>query len=804
MSFRRFLALTVIATQTNVALALSIDSVKLLCSQFENNTIVIGMVTKGNTELTLARWRPTFETYLTSEIEKYGCRTRLVPLQFDTYETATRNKTIDLIFPNPTAFQEMKDKYGVHEFVSVKRNFGEDQELDRFGGVIVRAAGRFTDMITVADMAKHPGITICGVNPNAFGGWHVQIYEMLQAGLDVTADYDVQFLGKHENCMLETVKTFSCDVGVARTETIERLVLTNQMNASDVFVLSERSAEYNFPQALSTILYPEWPLASLAHVPRDLEQLIALPLLSLAADSDEAIAGDHAGFSFPYSYEPVRRILIAIDHYKTGECEPGYFRRGTNPGVCIECAPGTHSPDGLGECDPCPIGTVNNGTANTDCFFCPSGYTTEFEGSVSGQCIVEPEPDPDLTPLYITIFTPLGLMLVSLIASGLYLRIRLGRPLTNHEIFDHLLVMVKTAGKVAYGCVDLITDLIVIRGVLVEDQGSGFYYPYALCGVLSIAASLLDLAIAVRSSKTSLSWIQGNRARTKVKAAKGLEKQMYKSMSSRQMMKSLSEAGVLDKSHNSGEGSPSPSPDATRSASRVPSTNTMLTASVDLESRKMLQPPSYQDGSPETPGPKPTDDRQTLTSPKPSFVGVAPGMGEPRRSRIAIIDPKKDHASKEKQWTGREKVAPAPMTADSRSTSAISFADDPCKKTRPALLHRKDSDNSLTSSHQQIAEQLTESELWEYEVARMQMIDMFAAALLVFCEDLPMILLNTLYVALEVSNDCSKLPGGLITFMLSYAASCCFAGLRFHSVVSICAQYSKISKVADALVNTVV
>eukprot|EP00965_Chrysotila_dentata_P039274 1304776-Pleurochrysis_carterae.AAC.1 len=104
-------------------------------------------------------------------------------------------------------------------------------------------------MITVADMAKHPGITICGVNPNAFGGWHVQIYEMLQAGLDVTADYDVQFLGKHENCILETVKTFSCDVGVARTETIERLVLTNQMNASDVFVLSERSAEYNFPQA---------------------------------------------------------------------------------------------------------------------------------------------------------------------------------------------------------------------------------------------------------------------------------------------------------------------------------------------------------------------------------------------------------------------------------------------------------------------------------------------------------------------------------------------------------------------------
>jgi hypothetical protein len=364
------------------------DAIKAVCDGLPNKTIVIGMVTKGNVELTLQRWRPTFEDYLTSAMADfgYGCRTRLVPLGFDDYEEHTANKSIDIIFPNPTAFQEMQDQYDVHPFLSVTRKFSGNQRLDRFGGVIVRSATRFQDVIEVGDIKKHPGIKVCAVNSKAFGGWQIQWYEMIMAGIDVSTDVQLEFLGNHETCIEQTVLSQNCDIGMARTETIERLVGIGRFNDSDVFTLSEKGPESGFPQHLSTQLYPEWPLASLAHAPREIEQILAVALLNLKPESPEAEAGDFYGFAFPYSYKPVKDMFIAIDKDGTGQCYPGHFREGSNPGMCLPCPAGSFSRKGLGDCVLCPIGTVNNGTANVHCDFCADGLTTLEEGSVEGFC----------------------------------------------------------------------------------------------------------------------------------------------------------------------------------------------------------------------------------------------------------------------------------------------------------------------------------------------------------------------------------------------------------------------------------
>ncbi len=370
--------------------ALSQDDIAALCASFPNSTVSIGMVTRGSTQLILDRWSPTFETYLTDRLEKYGCRTKLVPLQFDTYDDMVKEQKIEFVFPNPTAFQELKDKYGVHEFISVKRKFGDSQELDRFGGVIVRSARNFTSIKTLADLKRDGrGMTVCGVNSNAFGGWHIQWLEMLRAGIDVDVYFKQEFLGNHED-PIRGLLTGRCDLGIARTETIERLVMAGEFNETDVFTIGDRSAEFKFPQKLTTPLYPEWPLASLSHVPRELEQLVAIPLLSMERTQPEAIIGDHAGFSFPFSYEPVRQLFLALDHYKDGKCDPGFERQTEFPRQCVECAAGTYSEDGLSGCLVCPIGFVNNGTGNADCDFCPAGLTTLQVGSKSGQCVPPP------------------------------------------------------------------------------------------------------------------------------------------------------------------------------------------------------------------------------------------------------------------------------------------------------------------------------------------------------------------------------------------------------------------------------
>lgn len=375
------------------AAALTVGEIREYCDALPNQTLVIGMVTKGNTELTLERWRPTFETYLTESLTEYGCRTKLIPLEFDTYESHTANKTIDFIFPNPTAFQEMKTKYGVSEFLSVKRNFGEDQELDRFGGVVVRFAEYYTDIIELVDIRNHPGLTVCAVSAAAFGGWQIQWYEMLKNDVDVMGTLSIDFVGGHEIAIRGAIVDHTCDIAVARTETVERMIELGEFNETDIFTIGELGPALDFPQHLSTVLYPEWPLASLDHIPPEIVQITAIPLLLLTKDSEEAIQGDYAGFAFPYSYEPVRAMLVAIDAEGTGQCDPGYYREGVNPGLCLDCVAGYYSEEGFGDCTPCPIGTVNNGTRNIDCSFCPGDLTTLSPGGVTGECVRAPEED---------------------------------------------------------------------------------------------------------------------------------------------------------------------------------------------------------------------------------------------------------------------------------------------------------------------------------------------------------------------------------------------------------------------------
>ena len=79
---------------------LTMGEIRDWCGSRQNSPLVFGMVFKGNAELTLARWRPTFDTYLSDSTSAYGCQTRLVPVEFDSYDAKTANHEIDFIFPN--------------------------------------------------------------------------------------------------------------------------------------------------------------------------------------------------------------------------------------------------------------------------------------------------------------------------------------------------------------------------------------------------------------------------------------------------------------------------------------------------------------------------------------------------------------------------------------------------------------------------------------------------------------------------------------------------------------------------------
>jgi two-component system sensor histidine kinase TtrS len=64
-----------------------------------------------------------------------------------------------------------------------------------------------------------------------------------------------------------------------------------------------------FPFALSTRLYPEWPFSKVAHTSDSLAQRVAVALLQMPHDDPAALAGKYAGWTIPLDYQPVHELF---------------------------------------------------------------------------------------------------------------------------------------------------------------------------------------------------------------------------------------------------------------------------------------------------------------------------------------------------------------------------------------------------------------------------------------------------------------------------------------------------------------
>ena len=307
----------------NLADALSREEIAELCMKLPSGNLTVGVVLQGTAASTLAEWGPTFHGYLGFQLSKHGCGANIVVLDSGDLNEALAQKRVHFVMLDPISFHEQSVKHGLRVFLGLRRPLGNHEATDQTGGVIARAAGKHTAVFTLSDLRTIPGkLTLCAASRTSFTGWYIQFAEMLSEGFNVTAQFDVRFVGDHENQILQLVAGH-CDLAFAKSGSIERLVAKKHLNVSDVFVIGDRMTSVGFPLHISTPLFPNWPLSTLAHTPRALEQLTAVPLLTMDQNSTEAIAGGHAGFTFPYEYDSVQDVLLAVNHYGDGRCRVG-------------------------------------------------------------------------------------------------------------------------------------------------------------------------------------------------------------------------------------------------------------------------------------------------------------------------------------------------------------------------------------------------------------------------------------------------------------------------------------------------
>lgn len=265
--------------------------------------IEIGVLSHRGNRLTQQQWGATAD-YLTQALPRHCFR--IMPLAFNEVEDAVASGRIQFLLVNPGMYVDLEVRHRISRIATIRNGSG-GQARNRFGGLIFTRA----DRDDIAELADLRGKRLLAVDPHSLGGFLMQLDVLQRQGIAVPRSLAaLDFAGIHDAVVL-AVRDGLADVGLVRTDILERMAIQGIIEHSDFRVLAPRSVP-NFPLLLSTPLYPEWPFSTLQSTPNALAQQVAIALLQMPTDAAAALAGGYTGWTVPLDYQPVHQLLQAL------------------------------------------------------------------------------------------------------------------------------------------------------------------------------------------------------------------------------------------------------------------------------------------------------------------------------------------------------------------------------------------------------------------------------------------------------------------------------------------------------------
>lgn len=244
--------------------------------------------------------------YLSDTLPPY--RFQVIPLQFDDIDMVIKEKRIEFIITQPASYANLEYRYGITRIATMRKR-RNDKTYTHFGAVIFTRSDR-NDIHTLEDLRNK---SFMAVHPDAFGGWWMAWREFERAGFNVKTDFStLMFSGLPQDRVVFSVNDGDVDAGTVRTGVLESLAQAGKIDLADFRILNQRKLA-DFPQALSTELYPEWPLAAAAHTPADLAQRVVVALLRLPEDHPAAAAANISGWTVPVDYHAVHELMRELN-----------------------------------------------------------------------------------------------------------------------------------------------------------------------------------------------------------------------------------------------------------------------------------------------------------------------------------------------------------------------------------------------------------------------------------------------------------------------------------------------------------
>lgn len=270
----------------------------------DTTEVRIGVLAKRGTEKSLERWDSTAD-YLNSSLPAY--RFKIIPMAFDDIEILVKNQMVDFVIVNPGIYVNLSVKYGVRRILTLVNKLSNDSNVSSFGSVIFTLQER--NNIRKLDDLKDQ--RVAAVHNTSLGGWIMARRELRIVGIEKWDFASLLFLNTHD-AVVNAVLKREAEVGIVRTDTLERMTLEGKLNIDDLQIISAKFYDH-FPYAVSTRLYPEWPFSQLPHTPQSLAKAVAVALLKLPADHPATKDAHIHGWTIPENYQSVHDLLALLE-----------------------------------------------------------------------------------------------------------------------------------------------------------------------------------------------------------------------------------------------------------------------------------------------------------------------------------------------------------------------------------------------------------------------------------------------------------------------------------------------------------
>lgn len=241
--------------------------------------------------------------YLTSKIPQY--RFKAEALHHDILDREIKLGHIDFVMTNPAHYVELETVYGatrIATLIGVQKGI----PVRSFGGLILVPSSR-TDINTLKDLQNKK---IAAVGRGSLGGYMAQALELKNAGVKA----EIKFVSHLHEEVIQEMKKGGFDACFVRDGVLESMMQNGHVKANEFKIINVKKS-INHPYAVSTQLYPRWPIAVLPRTSEELAISVVNALLGIQPHSKPAIIGDYYRWTIPSQYHDVRAMMVALEVY---------------------------------------------------------------------------------------------------------------------------------------------------------------------------------------------------------------------------------------------------------------------------------------------------------------------------------------------------------------------------------------------------------------------------------------------------------------------------------------------------------